>query len=1176
MSRGTRNLQLSFAGGEMSPEMYSRYDDARLRSGAARLRNMEPRPLGSVARRPGWEHVGEVKDSTREVRLRRFRYSAEQTLMLEMGRATVDGRDIGYFRFHTNGATLLHTQPPDHRPVATATAITTHNWAVGSHSFVTGDPIVFTMVADNETVVAFDTTANTVEVTGHGYLEGEALVFGQGAGGGLPPGLEYARVYYVGGTIGANTFQLKAGSRNGPIINFTTTGAGTNYVAVLPKATDSVSLAEVFLDPNKTYYAMRISAADIRIAETKAAAIAGTPLLDFASIGTVDQSDVNVHYDYRVGDTVLYNDSNDYFPFYCFKIPWGTPGSPYIYNNDHADHGPLTTNYWVRQAGEAEGTSGTGQTLAFTPATNTITWTGHGFPENTPVTFSPGDVGIMPVGITTGTTYYMRNVQTDSFQLSLSAPDPTVHEFSTTGTNPLWAFAGGYYEVPHFIAEDALFEANFAQSNDVLTLVHLDRPVAELRRLGATNWLIENLALTSSVAPPSGVRVTVFAGEGMTIASIVAGPPSVLTCSNEHGLARHDTISVVGAGDIPDGTYIKDDASTTDIELRGIEDGLNVNTTVSTTVTAASRVRPTSLFEDSTSVYAVTATDGDGRESGISATITTTNNLLVNGAWNKVAWEPVAGALRYRVYREVEGLLGFLGEVDAPNVEFVDDGTLTPDLANTAPIVDATLRKDGVVTFDATQDTITWTAHGRVAGAPVTFDTDGTLPTEVVFGTTYYVLNPSADTFQLGATPTSTTPIALSGAGSGRHTVIGGEFPGAVGYFEQRRVFAGSRLRPQSFWLTESGTESSLNYTIPSKDTNRISNQLAALERSQIRHVVSAGHLIMLTSAAEYRLTPLDSDALTPGSVSARAPTHVGVSTVAPVLVNNVVLFPAARGGHVREMGFLTDAGDYVTTDVSLRAGHLFENRTVAQMAVQKSPQPTVWVVSSAGTLLGLNYIAEEQIAGWHEADIDGTIESADTIAEGDEDRTYIVANRGGTKYIERSGCRCIDQIEDVMFLDSAVTYSGTATTTISAPHLANTAITYLADGIKGTATVSAAGVLTVATAASTIHVGLPYTSELATLPIGLQINNAAGFGRTKHPNEVWVRVRNSGGFQVRRSSLATWDDSEAPASGTLLTKKVPVTVGGEWDLDGQLFIQTSEPLPLIIAGLAVEVAAGA
>lgn len=1162
MARDYRHLQVSFAGGEMSPEMWNRHDDARFRSGAARLRNMIAHSRGSVARRPGFGFVREVKDSTRAVRLLPFRYSNDQTYAIEMGRAEVDGRDIGYFRFHTGGGTLLQLRPDDYQEPVTVSDInlTTEEWTTGAHTFQLGDPIVFTMEAQSATdTVTFDTATNEVIYTPgtHGFIVNESIMFR--TSGALPAGLVAGRIYYALPTS-STRFQVIDTRGSSQVIPFTDAGTGTHKVACLPNALRGASLTN--LSVNTVYYAIPVDSTHLKIAYTRAEAMAGTAL-NYSSIGTADQNDIRIHHNYQNGSVVF--DTVNGSPFYCRKPPAGATGSRILYLNNHLGHATTIPEYWVRQPGSSS-------VVTFDLATEEVIWTTHGLTAGDPITFST--TGALPTEIIAGTVYYVREVNgTDRFKVSDSVTGPT-KTLSGIPAGTHTAFANGIYEVPHHYAEQDLFEVNFAQSGDIITLVHRDRPVSELRRLGPTHWVLVGVTFNASVSAPGGVEVSTFGGEGHKVTGVTVGPPSVLTTIDTHGLVVGDPVMVESVGTLTDGVYVvKVAAAVNSLELKFVEAGTAANST-NTTVVAASRVRFAGFSSDQDETYAVTALDAKGEESPASAQIVATNNLLVSGAYNTVIWDAIANATRYRVYKAVNGLLGFIGEVDAPTTTFQDDN-IGPDLAISPPILDGSLLRLAFVTFNHLEDLVLWTGHGLPAGTPIVFETDGTLPAGLDHLATYYVFDPSADAFQLVANPDDIVSVDMTDAGSGVHLALTGAWPSSVCYFEQRRVFGGTRLFPQDFWLTASGTESDLSYTIPTQDSDRIQNRLAARERSEIRHAMPVGNLLLLTSAAEYRITPLNDDALTPGSVSARAPTHVGVSRATPVTVNNSVLFPSARGGHIRELGFLDTIGDYVTADVSLRASHLFDERTIVQMAYQQAPHPIVWVVSSVGTLLGFTYVPEEQIAGWHEHDIGGLIESVVAVAEGDEDRVYVVTNRGGTRYIERMGSQnAVTNIEDAFFVDLGATYSGTPVSSIFVPHLADQAVVFLADGVSGSGTVSAGGTLTLTAPASTIQVGLAYSHELHTLPLGMQVDAALGSGRTKNINQVWLRVRSSGRFSAG-PSLASLVSAQIPASGVLQTGLVQVVIPGQWDLEGQVYVQGSSPLPLIIAGLTLEVATG-
>lgn len=66
---------------------------------------------------------------------------------------------------------------------------------------------------------------------------------------------------------------------------------------------------------------------------------------------------------------------------------------------------------------------------------------------------------------------------------------------------------------------------------------------------------------------------------------------------------------------------------------------------------------------------------------------------------------------------------------------------------------------------------VSWTAHGMPNGSTLTLSTTGALPTGLAVGTTYYVVNAAANTFNLAAT-LGGTAINTSGSQSGAHTAI--------------------------------------------------------------------------------------------------------------------------------------------------------------------------------------------------------------------------------------------------------------------------------------------------------------------------------------------------------------------------------------------------------------------
>src|SRR5262245_57207681 len=77
--------QRSFAGGEIAPSLYARVDTSKYATGLRTMRNNILMRHGGAQSRPGLDFIGEVKDSTKSVRLIPFIFNTDQTYCLEFG-----------------------------------------------------------------------------------------------------------------------------------------------------------------------------------------------------------------------------------------------------------------------------------------------------------------------------------------------------------------------------------------------------------------------------------------------------------------------------------------------------------------------------------------------------------------------------------------------------------------------------------------------------------------------------------------------------------------------------------------------------------------------------------------------------------------------------------------------------------------------------------------------------------------------------------------------------------------------------------------------------------------------------------------------------------------------------------------------------------------------------------
>lgn len=409
-------------------------------------------------------------------------------------------------------------------------------------------------------------------------------------------------------------------------------------------------------------------------------------------------------------------------------------------------------------------------------------------------------------------------------------------------------------------------------------------------------------------------------------------------------------------------------------------------------------------------------------------------------------------------------------------------------------------------------------------------------------------------------------------------------YPRAAGYFQGRRWFGGSNLKPQNLWATRSGTESNMAYSIPTRDNDSISVRLTSRQANTIRHIIPLRDLLLLTSGAEWSVSAGNGTTITPSNIDYTPQGYVGAAAVIPVVTSDAVIYVQDRGGRVREMLYSWEKSGYKTNDICVMAPHLFDGYTIVSMAYVRVPHPMIFCVRSDGVMLGLTYMPEHQVAAWHWHNTNGLFKSVVGVPEGNEDVLYAIIERtinGRTaRFVERKHTRRFSTLEDSFFVDCGVTYDGLAVTVINGlHHLEGEEVTILADGAVHPSRTVVGGQITLEEAASLVHIGLSYTADIHTLPMSFE---AAAFGqaKTKNISNAFLRVVNTSGLRVghlgKTLSEAKQRTTEPYGSPPgVFNREVKVDLRPGWDDSGQIHIQQALPLPTMILSLTLEASVG-
>lgn len=413
-----------------------------------------------------------------------------------------------------------------------------------------------------------------------------------------------------------------------------------------------------------------------------------------------------------------------------------------------------------------------------------------------------------------------------------------------------------------------------------------------------------------------------------------------------------------------------------------------------------------------------------------------------------------------------------------------------------------------------------------------------------------------------------------------------GDYPSAVTYFEQRRCFAGSNNKPQNFWATRSGTESNMNFSIPTRDDDSITLRLTARQVSRIQHMVPMSDLLLLTSDGDWRIYTQNSDIFSPNTVSARAQSYNGASNVQPITTGESAIYVRGQSSRVQEVSYDNVSYAFKSNDISIMAPHLFDANTITDMALTRTPFPIVWTVRDDGALLGVTYMPGQKVWAWHRHTTDGVIEAIAGVPEGSKDVLYLSVRRvidGATvRYIERLDLQEETDLINAFHVDSGLTYSGAPTTAITGlTHLKGKTVNILVDGeIHPPKVVSATGTVTLDFAGSVVSLGLPLIADMETLPLSLEVE-AFAQGRRKNINRVYMRVYRAGGTVwagPRRDAMVPYldkTDASYGSLGTLMSDELNIALPPSWNASGTIVVQNRDPVPCTILSMVLDAALG-
>jgi len=398
-----------------------------------------------------------------------------------------------------------------------------------------------------------------------------------------------------------------------------------------------------------------------------------------------------------------------------------------------------------------------------------------------------------------------------------------------------------------------------------------------------------------------------------------------------------------------------------------------------------------------------------------------------------------------------------------------------------------------------------------------------------------------------------------------------GDYPRCVTFFEERLYWAGTDNKPQTIWASKSGDFLNMNQGT-GLDDESLAFTLATDDVNVIRWMKASDVLLVGTVGGEFKLHG-SGNPVTPSNVRVVQETKYGSSTVTPITSGRAVLFNQRATKKIRQMIFDLNVEGFVAPDLTILAEDI-TGGGLTHMAYQQEPDSIVWAVREDGVLLGLTYQRDQQVVAWHQHPVGGVdteVESLAVIpsADGKSDELWASIKRtiaGGT-------VRTIEYLNDSIYVDSGLLYSGSPTATLSGlDHLEGQTVQVLGDGSVFPSQTVSGGSITLSDTVSTASVGLAYSTELVTLPPELPQADGSSFGKKKSWNRIILNLYQTLGMAVNGKQLVFRTGGDPMDSAPpLFTGQFDITNLGWKESDASITITQEQPLGMTLISLTGE-----
>jgi len=427
-------------------------------------------------------------------------------------------------------------------------------------------------------------------------------------------------------------------------------------------------------------------------------------------------------------------------------------------------------------------------------------------------------------------------------------------------------------------------------------------------------------------------------------------------------------------------------------------------------------------------------------------------------------------------------------------------------------------------------------------------------------------------------------------------------WPRVITFFQNRVLLAGSDSYPDRYDLTRTGGYSDTDFLFAPSDRDGTVTDDAAisgtLQSGQVNNIQWAGSdsrgLVIGTTSKEWIVrSSTQGEVLTPDNSKADPVSSTGSSYVKPVEAESGIVFIQRAERKMFDVVYSFERDQLKPRDLTITSEHI-TREGIKQMAFQKEQVNVIWSLKGDGTIMGMTYYPDEGVfapARHVIGGADAAVKCLSVIpaADASRDELWMIVERtiDGTtrKYVEYMTRYYEDDvsIEDIVCMDSTLTYDGSSTSTITGlEHLEGETVKVLLDGKSHPDLTVSNGSVTLNNGrdGEVIQIGLGNTWAFKSQRLEAGAKDGTSQGKKKRITGIVVRLLNTLGLYYGIGESATEYDEydfnqgasydETPELFTGDTPSLPFPDG--YDTDGFIYLWHDGVFPVTLLAIMPDV----